>query len=290
VSVHLGFVRELWRYPVKSMRGEQIDRADVQARYGIPGDRGWAVREESVPEIRSAKKIAALLQCAASYIAEPAGAGTPAVEITLPDGTDVRSDDPAVDARLSANLERTVTLWPRIRPEDTEHYRRRDTIDEAEMRRQYGLTRNEPLPDMASSPPERRAHLRQFVSPLGTYFDADELHILTSTSIDGLRRRLPDAGVDVRRFRPNVVIDTGDTANAYPEFAWVGRRVRIGRLVIDVVRRTQRCAMIVHPQADLAHDRTVLRTLVRETGQTLGVAASVVEAGPIAVGDIVELL
>ena len=48
--------------------------------------------------------------------------------------------------------------------------------------------------------------------------------------------------------------------------------------------------MIVHPQADLAHDRTVLRTLVRETGQTLGVAANVVEPGPIAVGDIVELL
>lgn len=40
VTVRVGLVRELWRYPVKSMRGEQIERAEVQPRYGIPGDRG----------------------------------------------------------------------------------------------------------------------------------------------------------------------------------------------------------------------------------------------------------
>jgi MOSC domain-containing protein YiiM len=60
--------------------------------------------------------------------------------------------------------------------------------------------------------------------------------------------------------------------------------------VIEIVRRMQRCSMIVHAQADLARDRTVLRTLVAETGHTLGVAAEVVEPGPIAVGDPVELL
>ena len=286
----VGFVRELWRYPVKSMRGERIDRADVQARYGIPGDRGWALREESVQEIRGAKQIPALLQCAASYLVEPVGEDTPAVEITLPDGTSVCSDDPTVHATLSATLERTMTLWPRVRAEAIEHYRRRQPIDEAEMRRQYGLLGDEPLPDMTSSPPERKAHFRQFVSPLGTYFDAYELHLVTSTAIDVLRRRLPDAGVDVRRFRPNVVIDTGDAPDDYPEFSWVGRRVRIGSLVIEVVRRMQRCAMIVHPQADLARDRTVLRTLVRETGHTFGVAANVLEPGSVAVGDAVELL
>lgn len=290
VTVRVGLVRELWRYPVKSMRGEQIERAEVQPRYGIPGDRGWAVREESVGEIRSAKKIPALLQCAASYLAEPVGSDTPAVEITLPHGARVRSDDPAVHARLSTTLERPVTLWPRVAAEDTAHYRRREPIDEAEMRRQYGLARDEPLPDSSSSSATRRTHFTQFVSPLGTYFDAYELHLLTSTAIDGLRSRHPDAGVDVRRFRPNMVIDTSDAPGDHPEFAWVGRRIRIGGLVAEVVVRMQRCAMIVHEQADLPRDRTVLRTLVRETGHTLGVAASVVQPGLVAIGDLVELI
>ena len=48
------------------MRGERIEQAEVQPRYDIPGDRRWAVREESVGEICSAKKIPGLLQCAAS--------------------------------------------------------------------------------------------------------------------------------------------------------------------------------------------------------------------------------
>ena len=78
----------------------------------------------------------------------------------------------------------------------------RERIDEAEMRRQYGLAPDEPLPDSSSSSATSRAYFTQFVSPLGTYFDAYELHLLASTAIDGLRRRHPDAGVDVRRFRP----------------------------------------------------------------------------------------
>lgn len=278
----------MWRYPVKSMRGEQLERADVHAHYGLAGDRGWAVRDEAVGEIRSAKRIPALLQFAARYVDEPVGARTPTVEITLPDGTRVRSDDPDVHAALSAALGHHVTLWPRVAPEDTAHYLRRDVMDLTEVRRQYGLEPDEPLP-VSTSPSERGAHLRQYVSPFGTYFDAYELHLLSTTSLDGLATRFPDAGVDVLRYRPNLVIDTGDAPGAYPEFDWVGRRVRIGGLVIDVARRMQRCSMIVHAQADLARDRTVLRALVHETGHSLGVAADVVEPGTVAVGDEVEL-
>ncbi len=288
-AVHVGRVAELWRYPVKSMRGEQIDRADVHPHYGLAGDRGWAAREESVGEIRSAKKIPTLLQFAARYVDEPEGALTPTVEITLPDGERVRSNDPDVHARLSAMLERQVTLWPRVAPENTAHYLRSDAIDPAEMRRQYGLEPDEPLP-VSTSPPERGAHLRQYVSPFGTYFDAYELHLLSTTSLTRLRARFPDAGVDVRRYRPNMLIDTGDADVDHPEFAWVGRRMRIGGVVIEVARPMQRCSMIVHAQAELARDRTVLRALVHETGHSLGVAADVVEPGRVAVGDTVEVL
>ncbi len=284
-------MRELWRYPVKSMRGERVDEAVVHAGIGIAGDRGWAVRDETVGEIRSAKRVPALLQCAARYVTEPVGADTPTVAITLPDGSEVRSDDPAVHKVLSDVLGRRVTLWPRVEANRTEHFLRRDVLDAEEVRRQYGLAGDEPLPAPAPAAPPRRSDLRRYVSPLGTYFDADELHLLTTATLDELRRRHPDAGVDVRRYRPNLVVDTAPAPPAgFPEFAWVGRRLCIGGLVVEVPRRTQRCVMITHAQGGLGTDRSVLRTLVLETGHTLGVAGDVVTPGTVRVGDPVELV
>jgi uncharacterized protein YcbX len=289
--VQVGVVRELWRYPVKSMRGERVGEAVVHAGIGIAGDRGWAVRDEEAGEIRSAKRVPALLQCIARYVTEPVGAATPAVAITLPDGSEVRSDDPDVHDVLSAVLGRRVTLWPRVAADRPEHFLRRDVLDAEEMRRQYGLAAGEPFPVPSSSAPPRRSDLRRYVSPLGTYFDADELHLLSTAAIDELRRRHPDAGVDVRRYRPNLVVGTDAAPLAeLPELAWVGKRLRIGGTVIEVPRRTQRCVMITHPQAELGGDRSVLRTLVREMGHTLGVAGDVATPGIVRAGDPVELV
>lgn len=286
----VGTVGELWRYPVKSMRGERIDHADVQAGYGIPGDRGWAVRDDTLGEIRSAKQVPALLHCSARYLLEPTGQATPAVEITLPDGSSITSDDPLVHRRLSSVLGSAVTLWPRVAPEHTEHFLRRIPIDDDERRRQYGLAEDEPFPEYDPSAPPRKADLRRYVSPLGTYFDADELHIVTTGTVDGLRARHPGAGVDVRRFRPNILIDTGPSGGLHDELSWVGRQLRIGGLVVAVPRRTIRCNMIVHAQAELPRDRAVRSAIARETGHALGVAGEIVTPGPVAIGDPVELL
>jgi hypothetical protein len=129
------------------------------------------------------------------------------------------------------------------------------------------------------------------VSPVGTYFDAFELHLLTTRSLDALRRRHPDAGVDVRRFRPNLVVETDPAViGEFPDFDWVGHRARVGGLVVEISRPMQRCVMTVHAQAELRRDRTILRTLVRETGQNLGVGVRVVDGGTVSVGDAVELL
>lgn len=289
--MHVGVVEQLWRYPVKSMRGERVEQAVVHHDIGISGDRGWAVRDEGVGEIRSAKRLASLLQCAARYVDEPVGATTPPVEITLPDGRAIRSDDPQVHEVLSAALGHQVSLQPRAWAGDAEHLRRRDVIDADEMRRQYGLDAGDALPPPPTGAP-RRSDLRTYVAPLGTFFDADELHLLSTSTLDHLRRRRPDAGVDVRRYRPNLVLRTPDEGAALgePEFSWVGRRLRIGEVEIDVARRTQRCVMVTHAQAELAVDRSVLRTLVRETAHTLGVAGDVVTGGVVRVGDPVEIL
>ena len=290
MTILVGHVRELWRFPVKSMQGERLDRAiDVGLGQGVAGDRGWAIRAESVGEIQGGKKISELLGCAARYVEEPSDGTTPDVEITLPDGRSVRSDDPSVHAELSTALGVDVTVWPRRPADDVEHYRRRGVIDEAEMRRQFALTDDEPLPDFSGIPVAIMQELTEFVSPRGTYFDSTELHLLTSASLASLAALAPDSRIDVRRFRPNFFVDSGD-ATGFPEEQWFGRRLRIGELEADVVMIMQRCVMAAHAQADLPYDRSIIRTLVRETGMNLGIGLNVVRPAAVAPGDPVELL
>lgn len=289
--MQVGTVRELWRYPVKSMRGERRHDVEVIHKYGIPGDRGWAIRNERSGEIQGAKKIGDLVRFAARYLDEPVGDGTPAVAIELPDGRTVRSDDPSVNELLSQVLDRPVTLWPRQPDDQLEHYRRREALDEPEIRRQLALLPDDPLPDYSTyTSPERLAQLTEFVAPLGTYFDGYELHLVTSASLATLAASSPDSVLDVRRFRPNIVVTTSPDIGGYPEVGWCGRRLRIGGVVAHVARPMSRCSMVTLPQADLPRDRSLMRTLVRETAMDFGAALDVIEPGPIVDGDVVELI
>ncbi len=304
----MGRVSDLWRYPVKSMQGEQLESAQVSRTFGVSGDRGWAVRDEAIGEVRNAKRLHELTLCSARYIKEPTGIQIPPVEITLSDGVVVTSADDGVHAALSRDLGREVTLWPRVSSDNTEHYRRREELDWDEIRAMYGLAEDEPFPDLADVPAELLNELLEFVSPIGTYFDAFELHLMTTGSMDTLRRNHDESAVDVRRFRPNIVVDTGkggadpdqlldvmfsDAKSPelqFPEFAWIGRRLSVGELVTEVVAPVQRCVMITLPQGDLERDRSVLKTLVSETRQNLGVGLRVLEPAMIQVGDEVRLV
>lgn len=285
----VGTVRELWRYPVKSMRGERLARASITRTYGIPGDRSWGVRDDTVGEIRGAKKISALLQCAARCIEEPHAEEVPPVEVTLPDGTQFLGSDPALTDALSRAIGRPASLWPRQPADNTDFYRRRSVIDEADMRAQYGLVDGEPLPDMSGIPPEVMTELMAYVSPLGTLFDAFELHVLTTASMAALARRSGDASLDVRRFRPNLLVEPAEPSDEPPELAWLGRTLRVGTAVVQVMRPMQRCVMVTHAQADLPLARSLMRTLVREFDQNLGAGVRVVEPGEVREGDTVEL-
>ncbi|MEJ7714017.1 MAG: MOSC N-terminal beta barrel domain-containing protein [Pyrinomonadaceae bacterium] len=90
----IGKVSEIWRYPVKSMGGEKLENCSVGS-LGIPGDRGWALRDEVAGEMRGAKYMPKLMQCSARYREEPTTADKiPHVEIILPDGTCIESDEP----------------------------------------------------------------------------------------------------------------------------------------------------------------------------------------------------
>ncbi|HJW40235.1 MAG TPA: MOSC domain-containing protein [Rhizomicrobium sp.] len=104
-------VKEIWRYPVKSMQGERLGQCQLTAG-GIPLDRGWALYDEESQRIRGAKWIGELMICAARFIDGTSAGTVPHVEIALPSGARVRSDDPAVHDVLSDALGRKVTLLP----------------------------------------------------------------------------------------------------------------------------------------------------------------------------------
>ncbi len=119
----IGTVKEIWRYPVKSMAGERMQRANVSAR-GIYGDRGWAIRDEKAGEIRNARKLPALLHCSAVYLREPNADDAPPVQITMPDGTTFRSDSAEAGEKLSELLGRSVSIWPIQPPSERDFLKR----------------------------------------------------------------------------------------------------------------------------------------------------------------------
>lgn len=111
IMTPLGTVHEIWRYPVKSMQGERLEKCAIDPG-GLIGDRGWALRDEQAGKTCSAKQHWKLLLCSARYLEEPTETNIPHVEITLPDGSTCRSDQNDTAEKLSNYLERPVTLAP----------------------------------------------------------------------------------------------------------------------------------------------------------------------------------
>lgn len=288
----MGTVSSVWRYPAKSMMGDAFD-ALVLGEAGVIGDRGWAVRDEVRGGIRGAKKIGGLMRLHAAYTEEPEpGAPVPAIEITMPDGDRVRSDDADVNDRLSAFLDHAVSLWPLQPPTDLDHYRRgaADSDDlMTELMGIFGREPGEPLPTFEGLPMDV---LMEYESPPGSYFDAFPILLVTDRSLASLAELAPGSSFDARRFRPNVVIATesdGVDAPPFPEQEWIGRRVRVGEVEFAVTATCPRCVMVTRDFGDLAEDRQVLRTIVKHADQNVGVYATVATPGTIRVGDAVTV-
>jgi hypothetical protein len=302
----IGTIKEVWRYPVKSMRGERLDDCTV-ASLGIPGDRGWALRDETTKEVTNGKRIPLLMQCAARYRAEPAKETIPAVDITCPDGKIVGSDELDVNQRLSSALGKNVSLWPRQPAQNKSHYRRASVVSrlshfkvvrdqlprllrlrqvDAQVREMFSREPNEPLPDLSQLPPE----LLEFTSSPGTYFDAFPINVLTTASLRAMAGFNPNAVWDVRRFRPNFYIETKAGVDGLVEAGWGGRTLRVGTVGLKCEIPTARCGMTICAQDGLPKDPSILRSIMKDADQKLGIYASVVTPGSAAVGDEVELM
>ncbi len=272
-------VTQLWRYPVKSMIGERVDSIALD-ELGVVGDRTWAARDLERGGIRGAKKIGGLMQLAARDTDDGQ------VEITLPDGATISTTDGDVDTRVSEAIGHSVQLEALRPADDLDHYRRGAPDGDdmlAELRAVFGRTDDEPLPDFEIFPPE----IMEFESPPGTYYDAFPLLVLTESALRALGEAVPESIVDVRRFRPSIVVDTDETG--HPEFGWTGRTATIGSATIRFGEPCPRCVMVTREiDADTPGDRAVLRHIVRDLDQNVGVYATVVTPGAVATGDSVE--
>ena len=283
-------IKGIYRYPVKSMQGQQIETAMLTPR-GIPLDRGWAVKNERTGNIQGAKRFAGLMQCTAQYLDGTDAGLVPHVAITFPDGTVMNSDDDAINARLSDFLGAAVSLWPLQPTQDTEHYKRRDGSSDPgeDLRVQMGLGPDDPMPDFSGMSPEIMKELGEFAAPLGTYFDAYPMCVLTTASMRKLSEMLPDAKIGVERFRPNILIDDDAGISAFTEFDWVGKGIEIGEARLSIDAQAPRCSMVTHPLPGYDKEMPIIKTLMKETAQNLAVYATVTKAGQVRRGDKLKL-
>lgn len=274
----VGSITSIRRYPVKSMGGEVLRAATVAEGRGVDGDRRHAILDVETGRIASAKhprRWGGLLECQARVV-DPGedGRADGAAVITLPGGATLRTDAVDVDAALSAALGRSLRL-----------------VDAPPAQAVY----DEVAP---GSEAIQRVPL-SVGAGVGTLFDFAPIHILTTATLDRLAELAPASRIAVERFRPNLVIDTGD-ARGFVENEWVGRVIAIGESVrLCVTFPCPRCVMSTLPQGPLPGDPEVLRAAATHNRQffallarkvpALGVYATVLRGGAIGIGDEVRL-
>ena len=215
-------VRQLWRFPVKSMGGTPVDEVRIDRR-GVHADRLWAVRDLDNDVTASGRRLPALLKCTARYVAEPGGdagpGNVPPVLIDFPDGSQGCSTDTDIDDRLSEVAGRPVRLTPLPPESDTSMQRLRlqqtlAAYAPSEVRRDFGLTDTDKLPDTSIFSMKEVATLARFSTPPGTFVDLSPVHLLSTTSMTSLSG--DGEGFDARRFRPNVLVDIAHAATDFP--------------------------------------------------------------------------
>lgn len=254
----IGTVKALWRYPVKSMRGEALGRALVSER-GIAGDRAWAVIDAGYGGAISARAFPRMLEARAFWEGDPAADAGARVRIEMPDGRVYDAGDAEAAAEIGAMLRRDV---------------------------RFERIRTAPL-----SPAERAAIMRgEAPLPPRDFFDEDVLHLLTTGTLAHLRRLEPAADFDPRRFRPNILVETVSDAEGFVEDGWLEGTIEIGAEVrIAGARAALRCAMTIWPQDELPHRPETLRAAWEHHQAYVGLFAAVAAGGTIRLGDEVAL-
>ena len=280
----VGTVSEIHRFPVKSMLGERLERAELTER-GIAGDRAYALvdRESGkVVSVKRPRRWGRMFDLSAVTVGDT-------VEVTMADGATFRVDDPDLVSRLSDLFGRPVDVAT-VPPPDA-------TFDEAWVRDlksgvdpYFGLpTRTEDGDELVDA--------GQFMSEQGSFFNFGAVHVITTGTTRRLSELAPASRFDPHRFRPNLVVETPDAG--FVEGDWPGRTLSIGDVRLAVSFSVPRCVMTTLAQGELPADPNVLRTLTQHNSADplssgtsypcAGVYADVVGAGQVGVGDAVTL-
>jgi uncharacterized protein YcbX len=269
----IGAVASLWRYPVKSMMGEELNATEVTER-GLLGDRVYGLVDSSDEKIATAKnprKWPNLFDFRASFIESPRiSANVPPVRITLSDGTITTTQQSDANQILSKALNRMV----RVKMTEPGH----------------GGSANaeEYWPDMEGL--DHRDTVTDFALPESTFFDCATVHLLTTATLDRLRELYPKGHFEVRRFRPNIVVKPTMVENNFVENDWIGQTLGIGDEVrLSITGPCGRCVMTTLAQGDLPKESGILRTAVQHNQGHVGVYATVVRGGTIRRGDRLTL-
>ncbi len=252
------------------MMGEELNAAGL-TEHGLLGDRAYALVDPSNGKVVSAKnpkKWGRLFDFRAALAESPRGGEKiPPARITLPDGTTVTSEQGDLNQILSNVLGREVTLAATApnTPSLEEYWPDMD-----------GLAHRETVTDESM--------------PAGTFFDLAVVHVLTTGTIDRLRELYPQGRFEVRRFRPNIVVEPASGEKNFVENAWIGHTLAIGDEVrLSITGPCPRCVMTTLPQGDLPRDPRILRTAAQHNDVNVGVYAAVLRGGMIRRGDPVRL-
>ncbi|MGI8925994.1 MAG: MOSC domain-containing protein [Tepidiformaceae bacterium] len=276
-----GRITELWRYPVKSMMGEPLTSSEITPA-GLIGDRAYALIDSETGKVVSAKnphRWPDLFHWRALFSEPPqTGKQPPPVQFTMPDGGTIDGGAADAPARLSAALGRDVKLTAQApaQPELEEYW---PDIE--------GLAHREAVTA------ERIASAGE-----GTFFDFSAVHLLTSATLARLSQLYPEGTFDVRRFRPNILVETPAGGEGFVENDWVGKTVVIGDVRLRVLIPCPRCVMTTLSQPGLAADPGILKTAARHNTvpvgdagamPSVGVYAVVRQGGRVRVGDSIRV-
>jgi uncharacterized protein len=292
----IGHVAELWRYPVKSLGGGRVEQAELGPR-GVLGDRLWAVRDLQRDVTASARQLPKLLTATARYlhpVPPDAGPGNvPEVEITFPDGTVLSSSDDGVHAKLAELVGRDVRLTALPPAEDTSLHKlsraeRSDTMSPAWLRAAFGVADDEKLPDLSMVRVSDMVNFTRYSTPPGMFVDLAPVHVLTKTSLATIGAEI-GSDLDVRRFRPNVLLALDNPEDGLPESHWTASRVAIGEAVLDVMMPTVRCVVPSRAQPGFEVDRRITKAVAVRAQRCLGVYCAVDSGGTVRVGDDVAV-
>jgi uncharacterized protein YcbX len=261
-------VVSLWRYPVKSMMGEEMNACDITPK-GLLGDRAYAVIDTSTGKLANAKnplKWPRMFEYRAAFIEQPSiTVPQPPVRITFPDGSIGVSTESDLGERLTKSFNRPVQLTTALSHDvEFEGY----------------------IPDIEGLQNQGTVFTR--TSPEGTFFDIGIVHLITTATMNQMRTLAPQSRIEARRFRPNLIIDVPD-GEGFVENDWIGQTLRIGNEVrLQILQPTVRCIMTTLEQGDLPKDSEVLRTAVKHNAGGIGVYAAVLQGGCIRRGDPIE--